>query len=394
MRRKTGEPKLKALRRMPVYKVGMREHPSLAEIRHPAMAGQALPGAASVMSMFCGCGGMDLGFLGGFRFLGEHYPAQPFNILKALDIDERSIETYRLNIGEHGAVGDLTALRAEELPKARVLIGGFPCQDFSSSGPKVGFAGERGQLYQVLVEYMREHQPEMVVGENVPHLATLHGGLYLASILADFEKEGYNFAVWNLFAPDYGLSQSRRRLFIVGVRKDLGFPPAAPKPTHKLRHRPIEDAIGDLIAITDETVTNQSQYFVATKATAGGGQGDHANRRGELAYCIRANAKARIQFHYELERRLTVRECARLQSFPDEFVFKFAAMSSMTQIGNAVPPILAHHVGHAIADHLARLDRGERNARVESGTENEPKLSRSVRVRPTPQLGLFPAGAK
>lgn len=392
MRRKSGEPKLKALRRMPVYTHGLRGSPALAGLRHPNTEGASLDGGAAVMSMFCGCGGMDLGFLGGFRFLGEAYSALPFNIVQAMDIDARSIETYRLNIGDHGVVGDLTTIAATELPGARVLIGGFPCQDFSSSGPKVGFSGERGQLYRVMAEYMRAHRPDMVVGENVPHLATLHEGQYLKTILRDFEDEGYNFTVWNLFAPDYGLSQSRRRLFLIGVRKDLGLPPAAPAPTHKLRHRPIEDAIGDLVSVTDESVTNQSQYFVATKATAGGGQGDHVNRRGELAYCIRANAKARIQFHYELERRLTVRECARLQSFPDEFVFPFAAMSSMTQIGNAVPPILAHHVARAVAEHLARLDRGERNWEAENGTEHEPRISRGGKDKASRQLSLLGLG--
>lgn len=183
MRRKTGEPKLKALRRRPVYAFGMRENPALADLRHPAACGSTLEGGASVMSMFCGCGGMDLGFLGGFRFLGDTYPCLPFNIVQALDIDARAIETYRLNLGDHCGVADLTQIPARNLPRARVLIGGFPCQDFSSSGPKVGLAGERGQLYQVLLGYMREHQPDMVIGENVPHLATLHGGQYLASIV-------------------------------------------------------------------------------------------------------------------------------------------------------------------------------------------------------------------
>lgn len=376
---------------MPEFEFGLRQSPATATIRHPNMDGRAHPSGSTVMSLFCGCGGMDLGILGGFRYLGEVYSPLPFNIVSAIDIDARSIETYRLNIGDHAAVGDLNTIEASSLPGARVLIGGFPCQDFSSSGPKVGFASDRGQLYQVLVDYMRTHQPEMVVGENVPHLATLHGGQYLKTIIQDFEAQGYNFVVWNLFAPDYGLSQSRRRLFIVGVRKDLGMPPAAPAPTHKLRHRPIEDAIGDLVSVTDESVTNQSQYFVATRATAGGGQGDHTNRRGELAYCIRANAKARIQFHYELERRLTVRECARLQSFPDEFVFPFAAMSAMTQIGNAVPCILAHHVGRALAEHLARLDRGERPGTRQTGTESEPMISPRRRRQPmdTPQIPLF-----
>lgn len=391
MRPKSGLPKRRALRRRPVFSSGLREHASTADLRHPNTEGRQYVGGASVLSMFCGCGGLDLGFLGGFRYLGDEFPALPFNILQAFDNDERAIQTYRLNIGDHGTVGDLTSLLASDLPKARVLIGGFPCQDFSSSGPKVGFAGERGQLYQALVQYMRLHQPEMVVGENVPHLATLHGGQYLRAIIRDFEAEGYNFAVWNLFAPDFGLSQSRRRLFIVGVRKDLGFPPAAPVPTHKLRHRPIEAAIGDLVAVTDETVTNQSQYFVATKATAGGGQGDHNNKRGQLAYCIRANAKARIQFHYELPRRLTVRECARLQSFPDEFVFPFAAMTNMSQIGNAVPPVLAHRVGRTVAEHLVRLDAGERILVAMNGTDNEPKISRARRAQSPGQLDLFQA---
>lgn len=358
------------------------------------MAEGVHPRRSTVLSLFSGCGGLDLGFLGGFRYLGELYPALPFKIVAAIDNDMRAIETYRLNLGECGIVGDLTELAPCDLPKARVVVGGFPCQDFSSSGPKVGFSGERGQLYQVLVQYMKHHQPELVVGENVPHLATLHGGQYLKAILSDFESAGYHFTVWNLFAPDFGLSQSRRRLFLVGTRKNLGGPPPAPKPTHVHRHRPIEQAIGDLISITDETVPNQSQYFVATKATAGGGQGDHTNRRGELAYCIRANAKARIQFHYELERRLTVRECARLQSFPDEFVFPFAAMTAMTQIGNAVPPLLAYHVGRTVAEHLVRLDEGMRLEHSELPSASERWCVRPPREpQSVSQLPLFqPSG--
>jgi DNA (cytosine-5)-methyltransferase 1 len=177
--------------------------------------------ASSVLSMFCGCGGLDLGFLGGFRYLGEYFPCLPFNILDAIDNDSGAIETYRLNIGDHARTADLTSLDVAGLPQARVLIGGFPCQDFSSSGPKVGFDGDRGQLYRVMVEYMRVKKPDVVIGENVTHLAALHGGKYLSAILEDCEAAGYRFLVWNLFAPDFGLSQSRRRLFLVGVREDL-----------------------------------------------------------------------------------------------------------------------------------------------------------------------------
>lgn len=358
MRPKSGLPKRRALRNMPVFEHGFRANPLTAKYRHHQASGEHATGSYSVTSLFSGCGGMDLGFMGGFRYGGHLYRAHPFHITRAIDFDERAIETYRLNLGEHGVVGDLTAIRAADIPKSRVLIGGFPCQDFSSSGPKVGFAGTRGMLYRVLVDYMNEHQPDVVVGENVPHLKRLNDGKYLQTILREFEACGYDFDVWDMNCPDYGLSQSRRRLFIVGTRRDLSGRPTMPKPTHPHIHRPIEDAIGDLVGVTDETVPNQSQYFVATRATSGGGQGDHTNRRGEVSYCIRANAKARIQFHYELDRRLTVRECARLQSFPDEFVFPFAAMTSMTQIGNAVPPIVGHHVASAVADFLTDLSRG------------------------------------
>jgi DNA (cytosine-5)-methyltransferase 1 len=353
MRPKSGLPKRRALRAKAVFKYGFRDNPATDSYRHPSLSDKACPDAIPLVSLFAGCGGMDLGFLGGFQFLGETYPALPYRIIDAIDIDKFSVETYRVNIGPHARVGDLTGIAPEALPPCRVLIGGFPCQDFSSSGPKVGFAGARGQLYQVLVGYMKVYQPEIVVAENVPHLGRLHGGKYLKTILSDFESCGYKFDVWELYGPHYGLPQSRRRLFLVGTRNDIQAQPLCPTPTHSHRYVSIDEAIGDLVTVTDESVTNQSQYFVATKATAGGGQGDHTNRRGEPAYCIRANAKARIQFHYELDRRLTVRECARVQSFPDEFVFPFSAMTSMTQIGNAVPPLLAYKVATAISNFIA-----------------------------------------
>ncbi len=355
MRPKSGLPKRRALRSKPLFEHGYRSNPNTAKFRHPELDGQRMAGSTSVLSLFAGCGGLDLGFLGGFRFLGKIYEPRAFHIISAIDNDEKAIETYRLNIGEHGRVSDLSVMAPSELPAATVLLGGFPCQDFSSSGPKLGLASPRGQLYQVLVNYMALHLPEIVVAENVPHLKRLHGGKYLETILQEFEACGYEFDVWELYGPDFGLPQSRRRLFLVGKRADLPGRPERPQSTHVVRRVSIDEALDDLVSVQDESVTNQSQYFVATKATAGGGQGDHTNKRGEPAYCIRANAKARIQFHYELDRRLTVRECARLQSFPDEFVFPFAAMSNMTQIGNAVPPLLGHVVAGAIQEYLVDL---------------------------------------
>ena len=354
MRRKDGKTKRKAIRAMPEFQHGFGENPHTAAYRNPQIGGKPLGDSMSVVSMFCGCGGLDLGFLGGFEVLGRRFDNLPFRVELAVDNSEDAVEAYRLNLGAHVRNLDLAATPPEELPAADVLLGGFPCQDFSSCGSKTGLNGKRGKLYRALVDYMALHRPRVVVGENVPHLAKLNQGRNLEIILADLEEVGYRFVVWELYAPDFGLPQSRRRLFLVGVRDDIQGFPVCPKPTHLGKHVSIDVALADLEGIADETLPNQSQYFVAIKATSGGGQGDHANERGKVGYCIRANSRGRIQFHYLHDRRLTVRECARLQSFPDEFVFPFSTQRNMMLIGNAVPPLLGHSVASAIDSFLSK----------------------------------------
>lgn len=350
MRRKDGKSKRRALRRLPQFKYGLRDNPR-SEFSRDGLEEFDKP--YTVTSLFSGCGGLDLGFLGGFSVLGQSYGRLPFEILSAVDNSEDAVETYRLNISDNVLLADLTKTDLEDLPATDVLMGGFPCQDFSSSGTKAGLEGERGRLYRVLVRYMRKHRPKVVVAENVPHFAKLAGGSIIRTVLKEFEEVGYRFTVWTLNAPDYGLPQSRERIFLIGVRNDLEGCPVIPQPTHQQRHMPIDEALHDLERVEDERVTNQSQYFVATRASAGGGQGDHTNQRGKVAYCIRANSRGRIQFHYSLDRRLTVRECARLQAFPDEFVFPFSTQRNLTLIGNAVPPTLGHHVARSIASYLS-----------------------------------------
>ena len=348
MKRKDGKPKARAPRNLPVFDAGFREH-------RPLKLFNSQKKYKSVVSMFSGCGGLDLGFQGGFEVYKTNYKENPFSIIAAYDNLDDAVQTYCLNIGGEIRSIDLAEVRATELPAADVLLGGFPCQDFSSSGPKTGLAGDRGQLYTAMTRYMREHRPKVVVGENVPHLGRLAGGAYLKRILNDLEAEGYSFRVWDIHCPSYGLPQSRRRLFLIGIRNDIPGFPLKPTPTHTDAYFTIDRALADLERIDDETVPNQSQYFIASRATSGGGQGDHANQRGDVSYCIRANARGRIQFHYSLDRRLTVRECARLQSFPDTFAFPFTTQRNLTLIGNAVPPI----IGHLIAESIAGFFRGE-----------------------------------
>lgn len=319
----------------------------------------------SVVSYFCGCGGLDLGFRGGFKYHDEEYPALPFKILKAYDNEPRCIETYNDYFGAgHAFVKDLSTVKPEEVPKADILIGGFPCQEFSSCGPLGGLESERGRLYQTLIAYMNTHKPKIVVGENVINLERMEKGEVLKTIEKDLSAAGYAVEVWKMFAPDYGVPQRRTRLIIMCVRKDIfekyGFP-EEPETRFKGNHRSIEWAIGDLINVTDNSVVpNQGDYFAASKAKKGNGQGDESNQKDKPAYTIRANPKSRVQFHYSLNRRLTVRECARIQTFPDDFGFKFSKTVNISQIGNAVPPIMAYPVAQSIEHYLDKIEGAEK----------------------------------
>ena len=317
----------------------------------------------SVVSYFSGCGGLDLGFRGGFRYHDEEYPRQPFDIIAAYDFEKHCVETYNQYFGEGSAtVADLSKIDVNTVPEADLLIGGFPCQEFSSCGPLGGLESERGRLYQTLITYMKKYSPKMVIGENVINLERMEDGKVIQKIVSDLHDAGYAVEVWKMFAPDYGIPQRRTRLFFICIRNDIeqkcGFP-EKPKPTHEGKYRSIEWAIGDLESVTDESVPNQSQYFGASKAKNGNGQGDESNKKDQPAYTIRANPKSRVQFHYALDRRLTVRECARIQTFPDDFVFTHSKTTCISEIGNAVPPMLAYVVSSAVRDYLHRVKEAD-----------------------------------
>ncbi|MCP4607782.1 MAG: DNA (cytosine-5-)-methyltransferase [Planctomycetes bacterium] len=307
----------------------------------------------TVVSFFAGCGGLDQGFHGGFDYNGIVFKKHPFEFLAAYDSEQKCVDTYKLNISANAEVRDLSSYDPADIPAADVLIGGFPCQDFATCGPRKGLRSDRGKLYLALVRYAQHHRPKIIVGENVPGLANIAGGEALKIIVGDIEAQGYTAQVWKIFGPDYGVPQNRTRLFIVCVHNDLEGFPEKPEPTHLGKHRSIKWAIEDLEKVHNETIANQSQYFRASKAKKGNGQGDEVSRVDSPAYTVRANAKSRVQFHYSLERRLTIRECARLQTFPDSFYFPHSATTNLMQIGNAVPPMLSHIVATSISKWLA-----------------------------------------
>jgi len=298
--------------------------------------------AATVVSLFSGCGGMDLGFLGGFDFLGNSYDKTVFEIIWANEINPAACKTYKMNIGDHVIEGDINSV-IDELPEyADVVIGGFPCQDISINGKMLGIKGKRSSLYTAIVKAVQRIQPKVFVAENVGGLLMKQNETSLNKILKDFNGLGYNVHYQLYCASDYGVPQTRERVFIVGTRKDMPiFAPPKPK-----TNRPVtaKEAIGDLEQLEED----RDFSHIWSLANVSGEQGNRrliANRPG---YTIRAECHGNIQFHYSLPRRISMREAARIQSFPDSFRFPAKLRETERQIGNAVPPVLAWHVAKAV----------------------------------------------
>jgi DNA (cytosine-5)-methyltransferase 1 len=296
----------------------------------------------SVVSLFSGCGGMDLGFLGGFEFLGKKYERTDFDIIWANELNAAACSTYKYNINNYIIEGDIQQV-INKLPEtADVVIGGFPCQDISINGKMAGIEGKKSGLYIWLVEAVKKIKPKMFVAENVGSLLLKVHKNSLNKILIDFNSLGYNVTYKLYQAADYGVPQYRERIFIVGTRQDIPtFTPPAPT---CLKHITVKEAIGDLETMPKNADFNHIWSYAKRSADQGGRQME-ADKPGQT---IRAECHGNIQFHYELPRRLSMREAARIQSFPDTFIFRSKLRETERQIGNAVPPVLAWNVANAI----------------------------------------------
>ncbi|WP_368859041.1 DNA cytosine methyltransferase [Cohnella sp. GbtcB17] len=298
--------------------------------------------AITVVSLFSGCGGMDLGFVGGFDFLGKTYNKTSFEIIWANEINTAACETYRKNLGEHIVIGDINE-KIDEMPTyADVIIGGFPCQDISINGKMKGINGKRSSLYTAIVEAVKRIQPKVFVAENVGGLLLKQNKYSLQKILDDFNSLGYNVSYRLYHAADYGVPQTRERVFIVGTRKDL--PEFIPPEPTCVNHISAKDAISDL-----EPLESDGDFsHIWSKAKVSGEQGNRRLIADRPGYTIRAECHGNIQFHYSLPRRISMREAARIQSFPDSFRFSSGLRETERQIGNAVPPVLAWHIAKAV----------------------------------------------
>ena len=301
----------------------------------------------SVLSLFSGCGGLDLGFTGGFRFLEKNYGRLPFKIVWANDIDAAACETYRKNLGSDIVCGDVRDF-ISSLPPADVIVGGFPCQDVSVNGKGMGGAGERTNLYGAMIDAVRKVKPRVFVAENVRGLLMEKHAQYRRDILAGFERLGYKVDCRLYLAADYGVPQMRERIFIVGTRNGAK-PFSPPPPLTSERWITAKDALKDL----ERKGESIAEDHIWSKARRNTEQGNRTLKADKPADTIRAECHGNIQFHYSRRRRISMREAARCQSFPDNFTFGCGIRQMERQIGNAVPPVLAWHVAKAVRSALA-----------------------------------------
>jgi DNA (cytosine-5)-methyltransferase 1 len=300
----------------------------------------------TVVSMFSGCGGMDLGFTGGFEIFGRRYRSLPFEIVWANDISPEACKTYERNLGHSIHRGDVWELMDSMPKKADVIIGGFPCQDISVNGKRAGINGARSGLYRAMVEAIRRLQPKVFVAENVK--ALLRHEAWLKQVLTDFRSLGYEVRCELYRAADYGVPQTRERVFFVGTADGVKpFTPPSPE-RNASSWMTAREAIGDLENLDEAPHINH----IWSKANISPEQGNRRLRHDRPGYTIRAECHGNIQFHYRHPRRVSMREAARIQSFPDKFLFMCGIREMERQIGNAVPPVLAWHVANSVLDCL------------------------------------------
>lgn len=312
--------------------------------------------APRVLSLFSGGGGLDLGF--------ERAGAET---VVCVDNDHESCKTLRFN-RPHWEVfeGDIRDY-VPDVGDIDIVIGGPPCQGFSSAG-KGDPSDPRNFLWKEYFRVVDAVKPRAIVLENVSALTHAKNGDHLTGILNAFEASGYHFTMGVLNAADFGVPQARRRLIVIGLRDGL---PTLPEPTTTGSPRTVHDAIGDLEGVPydpdfSHMPPKHAKHVIERWAKLGPGEVDPNYRRGRLdpnkpSVTIRAGggygpkgdhlAGFHPPIHPTQPRQLTVREAARIQSFPDDWILKGSKTAQGRQIGNAVPVGLAE----AVAKHVVKM---------------------------------------
>lgn len=345
-----------------------------------------------VLSLFSGCGGSDLGMIGGFEFLGKQYDQLPFDIACAIDNDKYAIDTFNANFEQQAICSDIQSVPTNTIPSVDIVVGGFPCQSFSTVNPTKNPTDDRGQLYKKMAHFLREKQPAAFIAENVKGMLVLRKGAIFRSIISEFERCGYVVRYQLINAADFGVPQKRQRVFMVGIRKDLGFAFDFPTPTHSENRAAGTHAWNGLGSVIHNVVPEDPKYFFSDKAVRGMKNAKKNMKRGLwqnlsepcltiTSHLAKVSINSRdpvllVDAKKERYRRFTPREAARIQSFPDSFVFPVSEFQAYRQIGNAIPPVLMWHISRALAD---QIQKNSKRQNVREKTEQ--RLVQHVRKR-------------
>lgn len=297
-----------------------------------------------IVSLFSGAGGLDLGIIQAGN-----------NIIWANDIDADAVATYRKNIGSHILQEDIRQVNVADIPNCDVVIGGFPCQGFSLANLKRSVDDDRNVLYHFFCRVVEGKKPKYFIAENVKGILSLGKGEIIKMILDNFSSLGYHVELHKVNMADYGVPQLRQRVVIIGERQDIykKIHFHFPKATHGEREgmRPwvsIREAIAHFPdPDSPNNVPNHvySEYKVVFRDFTAHRKTDPDKPSPTIL--ARGNGKGGVCAipHYNGMRRLSVRESASVQTFPDNFVFCGSRTSCYRQIGNAVPPLFSRLLG-------------------------------------------------
>ncbi|MBX3281229.1 MAG: DNA cytosine methyltransferase [Acidobacteria bacterium] len=331
-----------------------------------------------VVSFFSGAGGLDLGF-----------QKAGFDIIWANEYDRTIWTTYERNHA-HTFLDrrSIVEIESSEVPDCDGIIGGPPCQSWSEAGSLRGIRDARGQLFFEFMRILADKRPKFFLAENVSGMMLPSNIGALQNIISLFEECGYSLSFTSVNAADYGVPQDRKRVFFVGFRKDLEVRFAFPSPTTPDSRVVLRDAIGDLtkfaIPAQGNNRSNKGKCRIPNHEYMVGGfspiymSRNRVRSWDEVSFTIQAggrhapihpqapkmkfvgpNLRHFVEGKESLYRRLSVRECARIQTFPDDFEFFYEHISDgYKMIGNAVPVLLAKQIAHAILRDLKRIKRG------------------------------------
>ncbi|MEQ2595828.1 DNA (cytosine-5-)-methyltransferase [[Clostridium] symbiosum] len=318
-----------------------------------------------VASLFCGCGGTDVGLLGDFDYLGRYYKSNDMEIVYANDIEDNACNMFKENFGLEPDNRDVREVKSSDLPDFDILTGGFPCQSFSivAQNPKrLGVKDERGKLFFEMCRILREKQPKCFIAENVKGILTANKKKAFPLIIKEFEDSGYDIKYAILNAADYGVPQKRERVIIVGFRKDLHikfeFPDAIiqnEKDYAPLKNV-IENAVDDKYYFSQKAVEGMMRKRESMNKGRSQDITKPCNTVGAHLAKVSLNSTDPVLMVGSRYRRFTPREVARIQSFPEQFKLVGSEAAQYRALGNAIPPVLFWHVANAVKIAIQKVD--------------------------------------